>query len=431
MQYRWVILSLVFLTYMVNFADRVNIGIVLPVLREDLLLTNLAAGSLVSAFYLGYGISQLPAGLWISKYGTRTLGCVALVGLSTFTYLIGLANSANIVRFLRFALGVFEGPIPVGSATVIKNWYPRNEQAIATGFFSAAGVCGQIVVPPLAVWIMLEYGWRTVFYWFAVPGFLLALLWYLLAHNCPEESPYCQLQELEYISQQAVATLTEKTGVEAHNLLTRTIDMVIKRRSVSVISQKRLVFSSKNIIGITLAFFFIGFVSLGMLAWLPAYLVDAKGYSLTTMGWVAASQPLGGLLGCICGGYISDRWLYRRRKPNLLLTPLAMLVMMYALMNVPQNTSLLSGFLFLTGFFLYLAWSCYFAYPMLITTGETYPVAIALMTSVGNLGGFFSPMAAGFLLDTYNNYNAVFLFFAFCAFASFVSACIIDEPLEE
>jgi len=114
----------------------------------------------------------------------------------------------------------------------------------------------------------------------------------------------------------------------------------------------------------------------------------------------------------------------------MLFGPLSLLVMMYILIHAPNDAATLAIILFLTGGFLNMAWPMYFAYPMGITTGKTYPTAISIVTSVGNMGGFFSPMIGGHLLDVYQSFNVVFIFLGVCAFLSFLMALTIEEPIQ-
>lgn len=161
--FRWVILAIIFVTYAINYADRTNIGVVLPFIAQDFALSNFEAGALASMFFLGYAVTQIPAGFWYSKFGTRGLVSLSIVGFSAFTYLIGTASSALGIKWFRFGLGVLEGPTPVGCTSTINNWFPAKEKATATGFFIASTMFAPIIVPPLGVWIALEYGWRWVF----------------------------------------------------------------------------------------------------------------------------------------------------------------------------------------------------------------------------------------------------------------------------
>lgn len=71
--YRWIVLAILFVTYTINFADRTNLGIVLPTLKQEFELTNLQLGQLASFFFLSYALVQIPAGFIYSRYGTRVL----------------------------------------------------------------------------------------------------------------------------------------------------------------------------------------------------------------------------------------------------------------------------------------------------------------------------------------------------------------------
>jgi sugar phosphate permease len=167
-----------------------------------------------------------------------------------------------------------------------------------------------------------------------------------------------------------------------------------------------------------------------MMTWIPTYLVKAKGYSFAKMGWVAAAPWVGALIGQILGGSISDKLLLKRRKPLQIFGPISLIVMMVVLIHAPNDATMLFIILFLTGGLLNMAWPMYFAYPMGLTTGKTYPTAISIVTSVGNMGGFFSPMIGGYLLDRYKSFDVVFMFLGLCAFLSVLTVLTIEEPIQ-
>ena len=74
--------------------------------------------------------------------------------------------------------------------------------------------------------------------------------------------------------------------------------------------------------------------------------------------------------------------------------------------------------------------SLYISYPMGLTTRNTYPTALGMVSTAGSLGGFFSPMIAGYLLDVFNAFSVVFYFFAFVLAMTFVFALTMVEPLQ-
>jgi sugar phosphate permease len=424
--FRWVVLAIIFVSYTVNCADRSNIGLALPFIQKEFTLNNLEAGAIASFFFLGYALSQIPAGFWFSKFGTRGLVSLSMVGFSIFTYLMGLAHSGAQLIWCRLGLGVFEGPSPVGLTSTINNWFPSKEKGTAVGFYIASTMVAPIIIPSVCVWIAAEYGWRYIFYIFSVPGVIMAGIWYWLVHFRPEESPYVSEAEAKYIAEGK----SVDSNASKENVSLGWLDTLIRAKKVQKLEQRKSIFTSWNIWGDCLAYFMMVSVLYGLMTWIPSYLVNAKHYSFTKMGLVAAAPWIGGLIGSIVGGWISDKLLFKRRKPTMLLTALSTGLMMIVMVNLPDNSMAVSMALFTTGFLLNVGWPAFTAYPMGLTTGNTYPIAIALINSGGNLGGFFSPMIAGALLDSFKNYDYVFTYFGIAAVLGFILILTLDEPVE-
>ncbi len=424
--YRWLVLSLIFVVYIVCYADRTNIGVVLPFIQQDFTLNNFQTGAISSFFFLGYAISQIPAGFLLGKKGTRGIVAIAVIAFSLVTFFLGMVSSAALLILLRLLLGLAEGPVPVSMSTTINHWFPAKEKATATGIYIASTQLAPIFVPIIATAIAMSFGWRYVFYWFAIPGFIIAIIWYLVVRTKPEDSPKVSKEELEYIRQEEVPT---EAATENRSL--GWLDKAIRYQKVAKISTSKEVFTSWNIWGNTLTYFLMNSVLYGMLTWVPMYLVNAKGYSFMKMGFVASTPAIGGLLGALLGGIISDKVFLKRRKPTMLITAIATALMMLVVMNIPDNAILVSLSLGLAGFFLNIGWPAFTAYPMGLTNRNTFPVAIATVNSGGNLGGFFSPMIVGAILDATGNYNIAFGFFAVMLVLGFFIITTLKEPALE
>ena len=121
----------------------------------------------------------------------------------------------------------------------------------------------------------------------------------------------------------------------------------------NILTTRSGVFYSWNICANTLAYFFISGVLYGLLTWIPSYLISNRHYSLASMGWMATAPWIGGCLGSIVGGWISDKIFYGRRKPTMIMAALGTTIMMAILINIQDNSELLLVALGLTGFFLY------------------------------------------------------------------------------
>ncbi|MDR3562590.1 MAG: MFS transporter [Negativicutes bacterium] len=424
--YRWVVMAIIFGFYTMTYADRANIGVVLPYIQKEYHLSSFEAGQLASLFFIGYALTQIPAGLWYGKYGVRSLISFAMIITSIFTGLIGTASSAFFIKLYRFGLGMAEGPCPVGVTSTINNWFPPKEKGTATGIYIAATKFAPVLVPPVTVWIMLTFGWREVFYIFAAPGIMLAAAWYLFIKNQPEESRFVSPAEVAHIRETAPAAAGEIVSAGPKDF--GWLDWLIRAKKIAPIATNRGVFFSWNMWAATIGYFSLVSIVYGLLTWIPSYLINAKHFSFIKMGFVAAAPWVGAVCGSFLGGLISDKLLDKRRKPLMLVSTAATACMMVALINLPGDTTIIALTLLLTGLLLNIGYSNYSAYPMGLTTKQTFPVAIGLVNSGGNLGGFFAPMIAGYLLDLFG-YTAVFTYFGISALVGLAVTLTMDEPL--
>ncbi len=427
--YRWVVMALIFVVYTIAYADRANLGVALPYIKSEFGLSNTEAGALVSLLFFGYAVSQIPAGFVYSKLKVRSVFPIAMILTSLFTGLQGLTNSILTLKFLRFGLGLAEGPLPIGCLQTINQWFPPKEKGTATGIYLAASKFGAVVAPPIGVFIISLYGWREVFFAFAIPGIILAVIWYFTVMTTPEESKRVSPAELEYIRNEA--TIDKKKSASTgsqYNLAW--LDKLIRAKKVTLVASNSGVFRSWNIMGNAIGYFFmVGIVNV-IMSWIPTYLVTVKGFATIKMGFLAAAPFVGAVAGNFLGGLISDRLLNKRRKPLMMFTALATSFMMYSLVYAPNDATMLGLLLFLTGLLLSLGYSAYSVYPMGATTKEAYPMAYGVVNMGGQLGGAIAPLAVGMILDA-ANWNTVFMFLAASSILSLLIVATLDEPIND
>src|SRR5450830_859535 len=202
-QFRWVVAGLIFLIYTIAAADRANIGVALPFIRKEFAMSNTEAGALLSLFLFAYALAQLPSGFATSRFGVRRIFTGAMILTSIFTGLIGTTSSIIGLKIYRFTLGLAEGPLPVGIASTINNWFPPHEKGTASGIFLSAVKFGPVLVPPVCAAIIALWGWREIFIFFAVPGLVFSVFWYIFVTNHPSESSRVSKAELDYITGEA------------------------------------------------------------------------------------------------------------------------------------------------------------------------------------------------------------------------------------
>lgn len=426
-RYRWFVAALFFVIYTIAAADRANLGVVLPFLRKEFVMTNTEAGGLVSLFLVAYAFAQLPSAWLLSRFGVRKVFTLSMILTSIATGLTGLVGSLLSLKLCRIGLGFAEGPLPIGITTTINNWFPAREKGTASGIFLSAVKFGPVITPILGAAIIAAWGWKEVFLWFALPGILLSVFWYLLVTNQPSESRFVNEVELECIGDGAIG----KSAVH-HVVASRPmprLDRLIRVRELPVLTTTGQVMQSWNIIGCALGYCCQLGISSVLLAWIPTYLLTVKHFSILNMGFVAAAPWLGAVVGNLCGGVLADRLLDQRRKPGMLVSAASTAVMMYVLIHAPADPTQYGLLLFLTGMLLSIGYSAYMVYPMPFVAKAKFPVANAVVNMGGQLGGAATPWIAGMLLDHFG-WDYVFGFMAAISGLTCLIVLTISEPLK-
>ncbi|MCS3419744.1 sugar phosphate permease [Pseudomonas sp. BIGb0450] len=424
-QYRWVVAALIFLIYTVAAADRANLGVALPFIRQEFEMSNAQAGGLVSLFLLAYALAQLPSGFAFGRFGVSRILPGAMVLTSLLTGLVGTASSLLALKLYRLGLGIAEGPLPISMTTTINNWFPAREKGTASGIFLSAVKFGPVIVPPLCAVIISVWGWREIFYFFAIPGIVLAVVWYFMVTDHPSRSRFVNKAELQYIVEDTAIAQTAR--VHKTPAWVEKLDRVIRTRDEKPLETNRQVFRSWNVWGCATSYCFQLGVSSVLLAWIPTYLMTVKQFSIMNMGLVSAAPWVGAVLGNLLGGWCSDRLMGGRRKPGMLLSAVGTSLMMYLLINSPAEPLPYGLLLMLTGVVLSLGFSSYMVYPMGLTTKKTFPISNAIVNMIGQLGAAATPFITGLLLDNYG-WNYVFAWLAIGSFISFIILLTIAEP---
>ena len=433
-RYRWVVMGLIFMIWAIACADRANFGIALPYMKKEYGISNTEAGLIVSLFSFAYGIVQIPVGLMYKRLSEKTTGILFSVFMlltSLFTGLMGTTSSVLLLQLYRVGLGLSEGPLGIGCTNVINRWFPPEEKGTATGLWIAASKLGPLIVPTVCIIVIQLWGWREIFYVFAVPGIFLAILWFFLVTNSPAENRFCNEAERRYITQDVPAGPASGAVRPAQGAQVAPmpwLDGINRTRRVPRLETLRQVFTSWNVIGVAIGYGCMIGISNIFMSWIPTYLVTVKGFASVKMGFLASAPFIGAVAGNMLGGIISDRLLGGRRKPMMLLGALGTAVMTLMLVEAPDSVLYLGAMLMLSGLMLGIGFAGYSAYPMGLATKSTYPAAFGIVNSLGQIGGACAPLAVGMLLDRYD-WTSVFLYMVGTSLLCLVLLLSVVEPI--
>ncbi len=175
--FRWQVLTLLFLSIMINLLDRQVLAVVAPVLRDTLGMSATQYGGIVFWFMLGMALMQIPAGMLLDRRGPRLGLALMCSWWSAANLLHAFARSVPQFAVLRFLLGMGECGNYSGGLKVIAQWFPARERALASGIFNSGTLLGSIIAVPLVTWLMLRFGWQAAFVATSAMGFVWAAAW--------------------------------------------------------------------------------------------------------------------------------------------------------------------------------------------------------------------------------------------------------------
>jgi MFS transporter, ACS family, glucarate transporter len=391
---RWQIVGLVFLIYVLMFIDRVNISIAAKFIMPEYGLSEVEFGWIFSAFVLGYALAQIPGGWLGDRFGPRRVMTWAIIWWSVFTAvtavagelflasMFGVVGSFAIVRILT---GLGEAAAPPNGNRIVANWAAPNERAFALGIAISGTSLGAALTPPLIVWIMITWGWREAFYISGAAGVLVAVLWYWLSTDTPAEHPRTNAAERDLIDIDAEAT-----------------------RAAAALGLKvpwRKLFGARDLWLLTAAYVVLGYIVYFYFAWFYLYLVNERGFSVTSGGFYTMAPFLTCAVAGPFGGWLSDRLCQRYGQRagrcglgfvSMTLTGLLLLVgasIEDAVIAVVMLSLSLGA--------LYLSVSSFWA--VTIDLSRTYAGTISgFMNMGGNLGGTVSPTLTPYIAQTYD-----------------------------
>src|SRR5216684_3172736 len=283
---RWLLISWLFILSAVAFLDRVNISIAGSSIASEFHLTNIQLGYVFSAFLVGYALFQTPGGWLADRLGPRRVLTAGVLWWGIFTALTAVVSAkiAFAVLFfaaVRFLLGAGEAIIYPASNQFVSRWIPSAERGIANGLIFAGVGVGAGATPILITHVMVRYGWRWSFWMSAIIGLIAGTVWYFLARDTPEEHSHVSVPELAHI--------------QAGRTVKSTADGRIPWSTI---------FSSKEVLALTLSYFSFGYVAWIFFSWFFIYLAKVRCLDLKVSAFystlpflaMAACSPLGGAI---------------------------------------------------------------------------------------------------------------------------------------
>jgi len=198
--FRWIILSLLFIATTILYIDRSALGILAPDLQKSIGWSEEQYGIINSVFMIAYAICFILMGTLIDKIGTRK-GYLISIGIWSIAALgHALARSWIGFAFARFSLAVGQSGSFPSAIKAVAEWFPKKDRALAVGIFNGGSNMGTILSPLIIPPLVLGFNnWRVGFLWTFPISIIWVLLW-LKYFRKPEQSRNVSPEELQYIN---------------------------------------------------------------------------------------------------------------------------------------------------------------------------------------------------------------------------------------
>src|SRR6201997_3263458 len=181
----WRITFLLFLFMLVNFADKIVVGLGGVPIMTELGLTQEQFGNLGSSFFLLFSISAIVVGFIVNRVQTRwVLLILAIIWALAQFPMVGTVSFTTLV-ICRIILGAGEGPAFSVAAHAIYKWFPDEKRTLPTAILSQGSAFGVIVAVPALNWLIVNYSWHYAFGALGVVGLLWAAAWLGLGKEGP------------------------------------------------------------------------------------------------------------------------------------------------------------------------------------------------------------------------------------------------------
>lgn len=385
---------LLYIGFMISYVDRSAISLSLSHIAKDFNMGPAELGVVLSIFYLGYTLMQIPGGWLADRFGSKYIIIFSIGLWSLFTVLTGFAWSLTSLLVIRFLFGLGEGGYPSSAMKGIAELYQRQARPKMTGFLISSNYLGSFVAPLLMAPLIIGLGWRDAFFAIGVAGIVFALAyWIIVPRN----------------NQQGSGESVQK----------------INRAGVAELLRMPLLWK------IMLVWFCLSMVNKGLDAWMPMYLMKARGLDLKTVGFLLPLPFIAASVASALGGWIMTRWFDGKEKVMLVLSCVLTGIFVYGMYQSSTTTEVIV-FQTIAYFFKSFVFSVAFALPTKILAQRLVGTGIGIINFGGQAAGFISPLAIGFIISATNSYPSAFLFLlASIALAVLISLTFNTRKIRE
>lgn len=379
--------------YLVAYIDRAAVGFAHLHMGADVGIGDAAYGLGAGLFFIGYFLFEVPSNLLLDKFGARKWFARILLTWGLITMAMALIQGPHSFYILRFLLGVAEAGFFPGVLYLITQWYPVRHRGKIMGMFILSQPIAMMVAGPLAGALLgmdgiaNMHGWQWLFVMVGLPAVLLSLPTLLYLPDNISAVKWLSNEQKNWLKNELVKDEAEYDQTRHGNPL-------------HALKDKRVLTLALYYLPVTLSIY-------GLNLWLPTIIKQFSGGSDLQVGFLSSIPYVFGIMGLLIIPRSTDK-LNDRYGHLSFLYALGACGMFFSAWLTSPVMQLIA--LSVVAFALFSTTAVFWTLPGRFLTGASAAAGIALINSVGNLGGYIGPFGIG-LLKQYTGNMASGLYF--------------------
>jgi ACS family tartrate transporter-like MFS transporter len=404
------LMPLLLCCYFLAYIDRINIGFASLTMNNEIGLSAYTYGLGAGLFFWGYFFFEVPSNLILEKVGARRwISRIMVTWGLVSAGMIFVTGPASFL-IMRFVLGVAEAGFFPGVILYLTYWFPATYRARIIAAFMVAIPVSLGIGAPLSTAIMeLDgaaglHGWQWLFLLEGLPTVALGTIVFFVLPDKPRDAKWLSAEQKEWL--QGTIDQEDRVAQSTHGLSVWKI------------------FLDPRVLGLAFIYFANTTANLGVAFFLPQ-IVKSFGLSNVETGLVTSIPYILGTLGILVWGYYSDR--FNERRISLFLA-LAVAALGLAGAAYLGHNVYAVAMLAVAAIGIYGTKAPFWPLPSTFLTGSAAAGGIALINSIGNLGGFAGPYIVGWTKNSTGSFDAGLYTLAAIALLAAVAALFIVKP---
>ena len=395
--YKWEVLGLLWMAYLLNQADRQVFNTVLPAIRDSLNLTDTSVGLIATVFNLCYAFMVPLGGMAGDRLSRKWVTTIAILFWSVATMFTGLATGVVMLILMR-SVATGGGEAFFGPANYsLLGQYHTDTRARAMSIHQTSYYVGVILAGWLAGYIADKLGWQYSFIIFGAAGIIWGIV---MAFRLKDKEMPDQVGHDDNVQ-----NCNDEEISDRHSRLDR------ESQKPGIFDGFKTVFTTPTALVLTIGFSGFIFVITGYMTWVPAFLQEEFGQTQAAAGFNSMFWTyLAAFAGVLLAGTLSDKFAVRDRKVRMVIQGVGLILGAAFLFFVGSNMTLWLIYLCFAGWGFFRAFFDANIYTVLydVTPARLHASCSSALITTGFAVGALAPVILGAMKDSMGSLSATF-----------------------